>query len=85
MSKEFVTHPSLPKAKWLHVRWNSWFLPGWWNERHLEKRLRMPWFMYTRGANFAGVWIGPLCIEWARPWLRWVAETYHPELFEDKS
>ena len=68
----------LPKSSLLNVQigW-YWFRNDYWRTTR--------WFMKTRGANFASVWLGPVCITWRMPWLEGPARQLHPEAFKESA
>lgn len=59
----------LPRARLISFRW--------------QHRWIGRFFLRTRGANFAAVWLGPLQIAWRMPWLPDVAARLHPHLFKE--
>ena len=74
---ETVKDSRLPKACLVGLQWHWWWFG---NALHTMNNSRMRkkslFWMSTRGANFAQVWIGPLTILWRRPWLRGPAEVH---------
>lgn len=72
----------LPKAGLLFLQWHGWWLKEWVRGYSQESRLRMRFFMKTRGANFAAVWVGPIYVAWRMPWLKGPAQQLHPEAFK---
>jgi len=82
--KNTVTHPGLPKAPLLKIRWHGfWFRSIW--DRAMGRPPLWNWWplcwLYTRCANAATLSIGPIHLLWRRSWLEGPAHIYHPELF----
>lgn len=80
---ETVTDARLPKAAWFFAEWHWWWFARVWEDRRLERRLRTPFFMSVRCANFAQIWVGPLTARWRMPWLRGPAEQHLKQFFGD--
>lgn len=49
-----LDYSKLPKANLIHIRWAGW--------------PRGRWMLWTRGANYAAIWLGPINISWRMPW-----------------
>ena len=80
---ELIKDQRLPKADILKVSWHWW-----WFRHYFIKPLRGERFwLYSRTANAAVLYVGPIELVWRRPWLRGPAEAYYPQFFsrEDRA
>ena len=70
-----MNEKGLPKAGLIHIRWHQFIFKQLKPSRimRVEKGYRWQYvkrkiFMKTRGANYIGIWFGPLYIMFGMPW-----------------
>lgn len=75
-----LPHSGPTKVSWqgfiFRWTWHAIRVRDWWMVRHYWCRIRR-----TRYANAESISYGPIHVLWPRPWLRWSAESLHPEAF----
>ena len=81
---ETVIDPRLPKGPPFTADWHWW----WFSDIARRAQGKGPcwrwssfFWLYTRTANAATLYVGPVYLIWRRPWLRGPAQTYYPQIF----